>query len=69
MGIEPTLSAWEADVLPLNHTRAPLFILMDRALFVKIFSIARIAFRQLPILINIDANLPVENLESYPRAC
>ena len=24
MGIEPTLSAWEADVLPLNHTRAPL---------------------------------------------
>ena len=22
MGIEPTLSAWEADVLPLNYTRA-----------------------------------------------
>ncbi|MCD6055153.1 MAG: hypothetical protein K0R12_115 [Gammaproteobacteria bacterium] len=21
MGIEPTLSAWEADVLPLNYTR------------------------------------------------
>src|SRR4051794_10543235 len=23
-GIEPALSAWEADVLPLNYTRAPL---------------------------------------------
>ncbi len=23
MGIEPTFSAWEADVLPLNYTRAP----------------------------------------------
>jgi hypothetical protein len=23
MGIEPTLSAWEAEVLPLNYTRAP----------------------------------------------
>ena len=22
MGIEPTYSAWEADVLPLNYTRA-----------------------------------------------
>jgi hypothetical protein len=22
MGIEPTLSAWEAEVLPLNYTRA-----------------------------------------------
>ncbi len=22
-GIEPALSAWEADVLPLNYTRAP----------------------------------------------
>ena len=22
MGIEPTLSAWEADVLPLNYTRS-----------------------------------------------
>ncbi len=21
MGVEPTLSAWEADVLPLNYTR------------------------------------------------
>src|SRR5688572_14274286 len=24
MGIEPTLVAWEATVLPLNYTRAPL---------------------------------------------
>jgi hypothetical protein len=23
MGIEPTYSAWEADVLPLNYTRMP----------------------------------------------
>jgi hypothetical protein len=23
-GIEPALSAWEADVLPLNYTRVPL---------------------------------------------
>ncbi len=23
MGIEPTLSAWEAEVLPLNYTRLP----------------------------------------------
>jgi hypothetical protein len=23
MGIEPTLVAWEATVLPLNYTRAP----------------------------------------------
>ncbi len=25
MGIEPTFSAWEADVLPLNYTRYSLF--------------------------------------------
>ena len=24
MGIEPTQSAWKAEVLPLNYTRAPL---------------------------------------------
>jgi hypothetical protein len=23
MGIEPTLSAWKAEVLPLNYTRSP----------------------------------------------
>ena len=29
MGIEPTLSAWKAEVLPLNYTRAyPLFHLI-----------------------------------------
>ena len=27
MGIEPTLVAWEATVLPLNYTRAPAQIL------------------------------------------
>jgi len=26
MGIEPTLSAWEAEVLPLNYTRAIKFL-------------------------------------------
>ena len=25
MGIEPTRSAWEADILPLNYTRVKLF--------------------------------------------
>ncbi len=25
MGIEPTLSAWKAEVLPLNYTRNPAF--------------------------------------------
>ena len=28
MGIEPTLSAWKAEVLPLNYTRALLFFLL-----------------------------------------
>lgn len=28
MGIEPTLSAWEAEVLPLNYTRS---ILLSRS--------------------------------------
>ena len=27
MGIEPTLSAWEAEVLPLNYTRLILILL------------------------------------------
>lgn len=30
MGIEPTLSAWEAEVLPLNYTRLSLCILAMR---------------------------------------
>ncbi len=29
MGIEPTSSAWEAEVLPLNHTRNMSLILND----------------------------------------
>ena len=28
MGIEPTLSAWEAEVLPLNYTRLLLVTFM-----------------------------------------
>ena len=31
MGIEPTFSAWEADVLPLNYTRLFLLFLIRRA--------------------------------------
>jgi hypothetical protein len=30
-GIEPALSAWEADVLPLNYTRADLLTLRREA--------------------------------------
>ncbi len=29
MGIEPTLSAWEAEVLPLNYTRDPAIVVPD----------------------------------------
>jgi hypothetical protein len=30
VGIEPTFSAWEADVLPLNYTRERARIIADR---------------------------------------
>jgi hypothetical protein len=33
MGIEPTLFAWEARVLPLNDTRAAVQILLERYVF------------------------------------
>jgi hypothetical protein len=33
MGIEPTLAAWEAAVLPLNYTRAGDVILRNRGAF------------------------------------
>ena len=33
MGIEPTLAAWEAAVLPLNYTRAGAVILRNRGAF------------------------------------
>ena len=29
MGIEPTLSAWKAEVLPLNYTRKRVSILLE----------------------------------------
>ena len=32
MGIEPTSSAWEAEVLPLNYTRGRLIVMPDAAL-------------------------------------
>ena len=35
MGIEPTLSAWEADALPLSYTRLSLYIVMPKEGFVK----------------------------------
>ena len=36
MGIEPTLSAWEAEVLPLNYTRlTKLFIIRKADIRVK----------------------------------
>jgi hypothetical protein len=31
MGIEPTLSAWEAEVLPLNYTRNTIFFILRPA--------------------------------------
>ena len=40
MGIEPTQSAWKAEILPLNYTRLSqhdLFIISDFALFVNPF--------------------------------
>ena len=40
MGIEPTQSAWKAEILPLNYTRPSqhdLFIISDFALFVNPF--------------------------------
>ena len=35
MGIEPTLSAWEADALPLSYTRLCSSILIRKKEFVK----------------------------------
>ena len=29
MGIEPTSSAWKAEVLPLNYTRNPLLLILN----------------------------------------
>ncbi len=33
MGIEPTLSAWKADVLPLNYTRMKFGVMVEEAGF------------------------------------
>ena len=35
MGIEPTPSAWKAEVLPLNYTRLPMAPLYNLLLFIK----------------------------------
>ena len=38
MGIEPTCSAWKADILPLNYTRtATLIIIINERATVKYF--------------------------------
>lgn len=38
MGIEPTLSAWKAEVLPLNYTRLVFYI---RMLFVTCYVVLK----------------------------
>ena len=45
MGIEPTYSAWEADILPMNYTRISTIILAQSRSAVKSFS-AKIAQKQ-----------------------
>ncbi len=41
MGIEPTCSAWEADVLPLNYTRIALdYTPHSRARLAIVYSVA-----------------------------
>jgi hypothetical protein len=42
MGIEPTLSAWEAEVLPLNYTRKRNF-----QIFYAIFPAGQLSMKQL----------------------
>ncbi len=42
MGIEPTLSAWEAEVLPLNYTRS--YRLGSLSVTNKIVTIPEISF-------------------------
>ena len=37
MGIEPTLSAWEADALPLSYTRIVTLIISDDSGFVNAY--------------------------------
>ena len=39
MGIEPTLSAWEADALPLSYTRIATIIISDEQGFVNAYSV------------------------------
>ncbi len=55
MGIEPTSSAWEAEVLPLNYTRAVEYSLLPAE---------QLLFFQLP-----DASLPIMKiiLNGEPR--
>ena len=60
MGIEPTFSAWEADILPLNHTRKTTILLI--LFYNKKFTFYNIFF--LKLLANLLAYIFL-NLLSY----
>ncbi len=61
MGIEPTLSAWKAEVLPLNYTRKPWWRGKDSNL--------RRLSRQIYSLIPLTAREPLRKIARYcPKA-
>ena len=39
MGVEPTHSAWEANVLPINYVRIFIYFIIKQILFQEIFSV------------------------------
>lgn len=39
MGVEPTHSAWEANVLPINYVRIFIYFSIKQILFQEIFSV------------------------------
>ena len=39
MGVEPTHSAWEANVLPINYVRIFIYFRIKQILFQEIFSV------------------------------
>lgn len=39
MGVEPTHSAWEANVLPINYVRIFIYFIIKQILFQDIFSV------------------------------
>ncbi|MDF2867700.1 MAG: hypothetical protein K0S11_1170 [Gammaproteobacteria bacterium] len=60
MGIEPTLSAWKAEVLPLNYTRENWWRGKDSNL--------RRQSRQIYSLIPLAAREPLQNQATYCHA-